>query len=130
MAVANCPERAIGIDELPRPPVGPQLDGNSWISPALTTDPVLGDRRRVSGLLSTSPLRDVEVRAAAVSLVTLPPWDVNHYGSAISVDAINTFRVSAARFASFHVVSRSQIRHFPVHTALWAWFDSRQLHRR
>lgn len=36
-------------------------------------DSVLGDRRRVSGLLSTSPLRDVEVRAAAVSLVTLPP---------------------------------------------------------
>jgi len=35
------------------------------------------------------------------------------FGDAASVDAINTFRVSAGQFASFDVVSRRPIQRFP-----------------
>ncbi|MFZ0231009.1 MAG: hypothetical protein WAL41_29625, partial [Mycobacterium sp.] len=42
------------------------------------------------------------------------------------VDAVNTFRVSAGRFASFRVVKSSISA---VHAVLCAWFDSRQLHK-
>jgi hypothetical protein len=39
--------------------------------------------------------------------------DVDHYGQAISVDAINTAGVSAGHLASFGVVSRRQFRCYP-----------------
>jgi len=45
------------------------------------------------------------------------------------VDAINTLGVSAGWFALFRVVSCTQIPRFPVHAVLYAWFDSRQLHK-
>ena len=86
------------------------------IDQSRTDDPdsVIGDRRPVSGLLSTSPLRDVEVRASAVSLVTLPPSGRRSLRVQRSALMPSTsFGVSAGRFASFRVVSRSQIRRFP-----------------
>jgi hypothetical protein len=54
--------------------------------------------------------------------------DVDDYGPAISVDAINTAGVSVGHLASFRVLSRRRISISAVHAALCAWFDSQQLY--
>ena len=110
-------------------PTGSRSVRQQLIDQSRTDDPdsVIGDRWPVSGLLSTSPLRDVEVPADISSFIVWFPAAVGTSittGPAISVDAINIFRVSAGRFASFFTLFRVvKSGVFPVHTAFWAWFE-------
>jgi hypothetical protein len=54
----------------------------------------------------------------------------SYQGGPSSVDAINTFAVSAGHFASFGVVSRSQVLRSAAQGHFWGGFDSRQLHKK
>jgi hypothetical protein len=47
------------------------------------------------------------------------PYPTAHYARTQRVDAINTFRVSAGRFALFHVVWRTQICLFPQFSTIF-----------